>query len=81
LYPELICELIPKVFEIEKNVLRPKSKNLNLEKPNSNHPRKQPPNKFYNGKTRIGPSLEKDELHNNTSYDMVTKQNKHILTF
>jgi hypothetical protein len=32
LYPELICELIPKVLEIKKNVLRPKSKFQKFEK-------------------------------------------------
>jgi hypothetical protein len=60
-----------------------------LKKPNSSPPPKEPPNKFYNVKTSFGPSLKKEEPHNNTSYDkkerkkedMVTKQNKHILTF
>jgi len=66
LYPELICELNPKVFEIEKNVLRPKSKKFKLEKTKLKPPTKKPPNKFYNVKTKTEPSLKKEEPHNNT---------------
>ncbi len=61
-----------KVLQIEKSIKTEiKKKIINQ---TQTPPPKKPPNKFYNVKARIGPSLKKEEPCNNTSYNPVTKQ-------